>query len=339
MYSKMIVGSVRGWTASMAVGILIGAAAMQGLRAQTPPARQIFPSRPITIVVPFPAGGVVDILARSVADKMSAGLGQPVIVEAKPGADSVIGTESMLKAPADGHTLLMASPNIVTHQFMFAAPRWEYPRDISGIAYVADVANVAVVPASLGAATLEEFVDLVKKQPGKLNYASPGNGTSNHLGTELFQQVAGIDMVKITYKGQPPAVPELLNGSVQFTLLTMSLAVPHVASGKLKALAVAATRRTKALPDVPTFAEAGFPDMRVVPFFGLVTRKAVPRNVVARLNEEVRKTLAQPDVAGRIEKASGEVAVPGSAEDFERFLAAESQKFELLIRSRAIKAE
>ncbi len=302
-------------------------------------AAQGFPSRPVTIIVPFPAGGVVDILARSIADKMSAGLGQPVIVDAKPGADSVIGTEAMLKAPADGHTLLMASPNIVTHEFMFPASRWTYARDIAAIAYVADVPNVAVVPATLGPANLQEFVELAKKQPGKFNYASPGNGTSNHLGTELFQQVTGIDMVKVTYKGQPPAIPDLLTNTIQFKLLTMSLAVPHVSSGKLRPLAVAATRRTRALPDVPTFAEAGYPDVKVVPFFGLVTRKAAPAEVVARLNEEVRKALAQPEVAGRIEKANGEVAAPGSAADFDRFLAAESQKFGPLIRSRGIKSE
>lgn len=302
-------------------------------------AAQVYPSRPITIVVPFPAGGVVDILARSVADKMSAGLGQPVVVEAKPGADSVIGTEAMLKAPPDGHTLLMASPNIVTHEFMVSAPRWTYARDVAAIAYVADVPNVAVIPATLGPATLKDFVELARKQPGKFNYASPGNGTSNHLGTELFQQVTGIDMVKVAYKGQPPAIPDLLSNTIQFKLLTMSLAVPHVSSGKLRALAVAATKRTRALPEVPTFAEAGYPDVKVVPFFGLVTRKAVPGEVVARLNEEVRKALAQPDVAGRIEKANGEVAAPGSAADFDRFLAAESQKFGPLIKSRGIKAE
>lgn len=302
-------------------------------------AAQGFPSRPVTIIVPFPAGGVVDILARSVADKMGASLGQPVIVDARPGADSVIGTEAMLKAPADGHTLLMASPNIVTHEFMFPAPRWTYARDITAIAYVADVPNVAVVPASLGPATLKEFVELAKKQPGKFNYANPGNGTSNHLGTELFQQVTGIEMVKVAYKGQPPAIPDLLTNTIQFKLLTMSLAVPHVNSGKLRALAVAATKRTRALPDVPTFAEAGYPEVRVVPFFGLVTRKAVTAEVVARLNDEVRKALAQADVVGRIEKANGEVAAPGSAADFDRFLVAESQKFGPLIRSRGIKSE
>lgn len=300
---------------------------------------QGFPSKLLTIVVPFPAGGVVDILARSVADRMSAGLGQPVIVDAKPGADSIIGTEAMLKAPADGYTLLMASPNIVTHEFMSPAPRWTYARDIAAIAYVADVPNVAVVPASLGPATLREFVDLLKKQPGKLNYASPGNGTSNHLGTELFLHVTGTEMVKVTYKGQPPAIPDLLNNAVQFKLLTMSLAVPHVTSGRLRALAVAATRRTKALPDVPTFAEAGYPEVKVVPFFGLVARKGVPREVLARLNEEVRKALAQPDVIGRIEKANGEAALPAGAEEFERFLLSESQKFGPLIKSRGIKSE
>jgi tripartite-type tricarboxylate transporter receptor subunit TctC len=302
-------------------------------------AAQGFPSRPVTIVVPFPAGGVVDILARSIADRMSAGLGQPVIVDARPGADSVIGTEAMLKAPADGHTILMASPNIVTHEFMSPAPRWTFARDIAGIAYVADVPNVAVVSAMLGPTTLREFVELVKKQPGKLNYASPGNGTSNHLGTELFLQVTGTDLVKVAYKGQPPAVPDLLNNTVQFKLLTMSLAVPHVTSGKLRALAVAATRRTKALPDVPTFAEAGYPDVKVVPFFGLVARKGVPRETIARLNEEVRKALAQAEVTGRIEKANGEAATPASAEEFERFLASESQKFGPLIKSRGIKSE
>lgn len=302
-------------------------------------AAQGFPSRPVTIVVPFPAGGVVDILARSVADRMSAALGQPVIVDAKPGADSVIGTEAMLKAPADGHTILMASPNIVTHEFMSPAPRWTFARDIAGIAYVADVPNVAVISASLGPSTLRDFVDLLKKQPGKLNYASPGNGTSNHLGTELFLQVTGTDMVKVAYKGQPPAIPDLLNNTVQFKLLTMSLAVPHVTSGKLRALAVAATRRTRALPEVPTFAEAGYPDVKVVPFFGLVARKGVPKDALARLNEEVRKALAHPDVTGRIEKANGEAAAPAGIEEFERFLLSESQKFGPLIRSRSIKSE
>ena len=300
---------------------------------------QAFPSKPVTIVVPFPAGGVVDILSRSCSDRLAASLGQPVIVEAKPGADSIIGTEFVLKAPADGHTLLMASPNIVTHEFMSPQPRWTYAKDVQGLAYVADVPNVAVIPATLGPNTLREFVDLAKKSPGKLNYASPGNGTSNHLGTELFQQVTGVDMVKVAYKGQPPAIPDLINGGIQFKLLTMSLAVPHVQSGKLKALAVAATKRTRALPEVPTFAEAGYPDVKVVPFFGLVARKSVPKEVIARLSDEVRKALSQPDVIGRIEKANGEAAAAASAEEFDRFLVAESQRFGPLIKSRGIKSE
>ena len=300
---------------------------------------QAFPSKPIRIVVPFPAGGVVDILARATADGMSPLLGQPVIVEAKPGADSAIGTEDMLRQPADGHTLLMASPNIVTGPFMISPPKWEYQRDVQAVAYVASVPNVAVVPATLGVNDLKAFVALAKSKPGGLNYASPGNGTSNHLGTELMQQVTGIDLTKINYKGQPPAIPDLLNGNLQFKLLTMSLAVPHVTSGKLKALAVASETRTRALPDVPTFAEAGFPDVRVVPWFGLVTRRAVPAEVVARLNDAARKALASPEVIARIEKANGQVAPASSPAEWDRFLLGESQRLGAMIKARGIKSE
>jgi tripartite-type tricarboxylate transporter receptor subunit TctC len=300
---------------------------------------QAFPSKPLRIIVPFPAGGVVDILARSVADGMSPLLGQPIVVEAKPGADSAIGTEDMLRQPADGHTLLMASPNIVTGPNMISPPKWDYARDVQGVAYVASVPNVAVVPVQLGVADLKAFVALAKSKPRSLNYASPGNGTSNHLGTELMQQVTGIELTKINYKGQPPAIPDLLNGNLQFKLLTMSLAVPHVTSGKLKALAVAADKRTRALPDVPTFAEAGFPDVRVVPWFGLVARRGVPTEVVARLNDAARKALATPEVIARIEKANGEVAPAMSAAEWDRFLLSESQRFGALIKARGIKSE
>lgn len=300
---------------------------------------QAFPSKPVRIVVPFPAGGVVDILARAVAERLGANWGQPVIVEAKPGADSAIGTEDMLRQPADGYTLLMASPNIVTGPFITVPPKWDYARDVQGVAYVGSVPNVAVVPASLGVNDLKSFVALAKSKPGQINYASPGNGTSNHLGTELMQQVTGIELTKINYKGQPPAVPDLLNGNIQFKLLTMSLAVPHVTSGKLKALAVAADKRTRALPDVPTFAEAGYPEVRVVPWFGLVARKAVPREIVARINEEMLKALASPDTIARIEKANGEVAPAMRAEEWDRFLLSESQRLGALVRSRNIKAE
>ena len=300
---------------------------------------QNFPSKPIRIVVPFPADGVVDILARAAAESMSPFLGQAVIVEAKPGADSTIGTEDMLRQPADGYTLLMASPNIVTVPFLSQPPKWDYARDVQGVAYVASVPNVAVVPTALGIHDLKSFVALARSKPGVLNYANPGNGTSNHLGTELMMQVTGIELTKVNYKGQPPSVPDLLNGNVQFKLLTMSLAVPHVQSGKLRALAVASEKRTKALPDVPTFAEAGFPEVRVVPWFGLVARKGVPREVVQRLNDAVRKGLATSEAITRIERANGEVAPALNADEWERFLVSESQRFGALIRSRNIKAE
>ena len=214
---------------------------------------QSFPTKPIRIIVPFPAGGIVDLMARTLSDKLAAGLGQPVLVEARPGANASLGTEAVAKADADGHTLILATLSHVTTPALARTP-WHPTRDFAGVAVMGHVANVAVVNPELPVKTLREFVDYTKARPGKVNFINAGAGTSQTMSAELFKRNAGLDMVGIGYKGFPPAIPDILAGQVHFSFIPFGVASPHIASGKLRALAVASPSRSRMFPNVPTMA-------------------------------------------------------------------------------------
>jgi len=303
-----------------------------GLNAQT------FPSKPLHIIVPFPAGGIVDLMARSLSDNLSAGLGQPVLVEARPGANASIGTEAVAKSEPDGYTMVLATLSHVTTPLLTKTP-WNPVKDFAGVAVMGHVANIAVVNPDLPAKTLREFVEYARARPGKVNYINGGAGTSQTMSAELFKRNAGVDLVAVGYKGFPPAIPDILAGQVQFSFMPLGVAAPHVRSGKLRALAVAAPARSKLFPEVPTMAEAGYADSQVVSWYAFLVPAATPRPVIARLNAEFAKALADPGAIARIEKIGGEPLPAGKPEEVDAMLLREVDRWTKLVQATGMKIE
>jgi tripartite-type tricarboxylate transporter receptor subunit TctC len=315
----------------------LGFALLLALFAVTAKA-QTFPSKPLRIIVPFPAGGIVDLMARCLNEKLAAGLGQPVLVEARPGANASLGTDAVAKSDADGHTLVLATLSHVTTPALMKTP-WHPTRDFAGVAVMGHVANVAVVNPDLPAKTLREFVDYAKARPGKVNFINAGGGTSQTMSAELFKRNAGLDMVGIGYKGFPPAIPDILAGQVQFSFMPFGVAAPHIRSAKLRALAVASPARSKMFPDLPTMVEAGYAESQVVSWYAYLVPAATPRPLVARLNSEFAKALADPDVIARIEKIGGEPLPAGKPEEADAMLAREFERWTRLVQATGMKIE
>lgn len=300
---------------------------------------QSYPSKPVRFIVPWPAGGIVEIVSRSVVEKIAANWGSPILVETKPGANGSIGTEQAAKSVPDGHTWLVATLNHTVNPSLVKNLPWHPTNDFAGVAMIAAVPALAVVPASVPANTLAEFVALAKAQPGRLNYLMPGNGTSMHLNTELLKQTAGIDVVPVPYKGLPPGVPDLLSGAVSFGMLSVPLAAPHLKAGKLKALAIGATRRASQFPDVPTFAEAGYADAQVVSWYAILVPAKTPRDIVERISQETQKALADPDVQKRLANAGADVAVRSTPQEVDAFMRAETTRWAKLVKDARIEAQ
>ena len=307
--------------------------------AATAAGAQGYPSKPVRVIVPYPAGGIVDIVARAVMEKIAVGWGQPIIIEDKPGADSNIGTDLVAKSAPDGYTWLVTGPAVLSNPTIYGNLSWDPLRDFQGVGIVVWNQNIAVVPAALPVNTMKEFVEYAKARPGQLNFGNPGTGSSNHLSTELFIQVAGIKMVNVGYKGQPPAIPDLLNGALHFKIVALGLALPHVQSGKLKALATFTHERVKALPDVPTIAEAGFPEAALVPWYGAYLRAGTPKAIVERVNAEINKALQSPEVADRLLKSGSLPGPVRSPDEIQALMRSDYERWSKVVRAAGIKAQ
>ncbi|MGE4339040.1 MAG: Bug family tripartite tricarboxylate transporter substrate binding protein [Pigmentiphaga sp.] len=320
-------------------GLLIFAAALSLAWGSMAGASADYPSRPITLVVPFPAGGSPDAYARIMAEGMAERLGTPLVVEARPGAGSSLGTQHVARSQADGYTLMLATLSFVTSPLLYSSASWDAAGDFDGIAEIATAPSVAVVPAAFPANTLQEFVDYAKKRPGEVNYLMPGRGTSMHLNSELLRLVADLDMVAVPYQGVPPGLPDLMSGRLSMTMSPMSLVGPHIKTGALKALAVAAPQRLKELPDIPTFAEAGFSDAEVVSWYTIVAPAGTPRDVVAKLNRAANDTLQDPKVVQKLVNIGGIVSKPKTPQEVDDLLASEAKRWRELFPKMNIKAE
>jgi len=322
-------------------GILLAALlAVQSLAMTAPAfAQGDYPSKPIRIIVPFTAGGVVDSIARLVGERLSSKYGQPVIVENRTGAGGSIGTDYVAKAAPDGYTLLCVSPGHVVTPSLIKGVAWNPVRDFRAIEGFGVIPNVFVVPAEVPAKTMAELVAMAKKANPPLTYATAGVGTSNHLSGELLAQSAELKLTHVPYRGQPDALGDLLAGRVTMMPLTVALAVPHIKTGKLRPLAVTTSKRSAALPDTPTVAEStGLKGYDVGTWFGFVAPVKTPDAIVARLSADVAEILADPAMKPKLDLLGLEVA-PQGPKQFDAFIASEYDKWSKVIKTAGIEAQ
>jgi tripartite-type tricarboxylate transporter receptor subunit TctC len=298
---------------------------------------QPYPSRPIRFVVPFPPGGGMDIVARAVGEKLSPRLAQPVVIENKPGAGTTIGTDAVAKSAPDGYTLLVSgiASQAIVH-YMHPKRSFDMQRDFAPVARIADGTIAFVVPASSRASSVRDFVALAKANPGRLTFASSGVGGLIHLTGEMFKQAAGIDLTHIPYKGTTQILPDLLDGRVDMALDSLPAYIPHLKSGKLRALAVASRERSAVLPELPTMAQAGVPGVVSATDYAIFAPAGTPKEVVALLNRETNAVLQIPDLREKLAAQGIEIS-PGSPEAIQAELADELAKWAKVIRDGNIK--
>jgi tripartite-type tricarboxylate transporter receptor subunit TctC len=289
-----------------------------------------YPTQPVRFVVGFPAGGATDILARLIGQRLSERLGQPFVIENKPGAGNNIGTEAVVNAAPDGYTLLLVNPANAINASLYAKLNFVFLRDIVPVAGFARVPNVMVVPLDFPAKNVAEFIAYAKANPGKVNMASSGNGTSIHLSGELFKAMTGVQMQHVPYRGSAPAITDLLGGRVQVMFDNMPSSISHIKSGSLRALAVTTATRSPELPDVPTVGET-VKDYEASAWFGMGAPKNTPKDIIEKLNREVNAILAEPDTKARIAELGG-VSMIGSPADFGQVIAAETEKWEKVVK-------
>ena len=280
--------------AAAALGILCAAAAPLAAHAQD------FPTQPVKIVVPFPAGGTTDILARQMAKELGERWGKPVIVDNKAGASGTIFSEQLARMPADGHTLMLTATHHVINPGLYKNLKYDTRTDFTPIAQIAAVPNVLVVHPGLPAKNVQELITYAKANPGRLSFASSGSGASSHLAGVLFNMRAGTDIQHVPYKGTGPALNDLLGGQVSMAFTDVLTALPHVKSGRLRLLGVTSAKRSQATPDTPTLEEQGLKDFDVSVFFGIVAPAATPPAVVSKLNAAFAQALQQPDVKANL---------------------------------------
>jgi tripartite-type tricarboxylate transporter receptor subunit TctC len=302
-------------------------------------AAQTYPSKPIRFVVPYPAGGPLDTVARLLGQKVSENTRQPVIVDNKPGAGGNIGADAVAKAPPDGYTILMGA--VATHAInptLYASMPYDAARDFAPVTQVASTPNVLVVNPSLPVSNVREFIAYAKAHPGKLNFGSGSTGSAGHLAGELFKAMAGVDMTHVPYKGAAPAMNDLIGGQIQLMFDNLASSLAQVRAGKVKALAVTTAKRSALAPELPTIAESGLPAFDINTWFGIFVPAGTPREVVERLHAEFARALAAPDLREKMLNLGAE-PVGSKPEEFAAYIRAEADKYARVIRASGAKAD
>jgi len=317
------------------ITLLGGAAALPAVshiaRAQN------YPSRPVRIIVPFGPAGTTDIVARLIGQWLSEHLGQQFVVENRPGGAGNIGTEAVVRSPADGYTLLMIDVSPAINATLFEKLSFNFIRDIAPIANIVQVPNVMVVNPAFPAKTVPEFIAYARANPGKISLASAGIGTPNHMAGELFKAMGGVDMAHVPYRGGGPAIADLLGGQVDVTFAVVTTAIEYIRAGKLRALAVTSATRQEALPDIPTMADF-LPGYEASGWFGLFAPRNTPAEIIDKLNSEINAALADAKMRARLADLGGTVS-PGSPADFGKRVVDDKEKWAKVIRAAGIKAE
>ena len=316
------------WMALLAVSMMSGSALAQA----------VFPSKPVKLIVPFSAGSGTDIAARAVAEAMAKGLGQPVVVENRPGAGGTIAAAAVAKGEADGHTILVPSSGHAVNPSIYPSLSYDTLKDLTGVTPLVAMPNVLVVNPARGWKTVADLVAAVKAKPGALNYASAGVGSATHFNAEKFRLQAAFDAVHVPFKGTPEAISDIIGGRSDWFFAPLSSALPLIRDGKLQALAVSTSRRSSLLPEVPTTVEAGVPGSDYSFWVAFVVPAATPAAVVARLQQEAAKALAQPELVERLAKMGAEPFVMNSA-DFNAFIRSEVEVGARVARAAGLKAQ
>ena len=300
---------------------------------------QEWPSKPIKWIVPFPPGGAMDVIARALADKSSKSLGQAIFVENKPGAGGNIGAELVARSEADGYTIMITSIGMATNKYLYPKLGYDPVKDFSPVSLVAVVPNVLVTNATQpNVKTVSDVIANAKAQPGKLTYASAGNGTSIHLAGEVFTSMAKIDMQHIPYKGSSPAVTDLLGGQVNYMFDSITSAKPHIASGKLRPIGLTTLKRSKTLPGVPTIAESGLPGYDVTPWFAVFAPASTPQPIIKKINAALIASMNSPEIKEKFEGIGAE-PIGSSPEELAKYLNKEIERWGKIISTNNIKSD
>jgi tripartite-type tricarboxylate transporter receptor subunit TctC len=299
---------------------------------------QNFPTGPVKIVVGYSAGGAVDVVARAIAQKLQADLGQPVIVENKPGAGSNIAAKATISAPADGYTLLMAANAVTANMALYKPAPYDVEKDLAPVALIGRVPVVIAVNSASPYTTLAKLIEAAKAKPDAVAYATPGNGSTPHLAIELFADAAKVQMLHVAYKGGSQALTDVIGGQVPVIAVNALEVLPHVKSGKLRPLAVLSAKRSVLMPEVPTIAESGFPGFEASVWYGLMAPAATPKPVLAILSAATLRAAASPEVKERLAAAGGEVT-PTDAAGFAKHLHAERERYTKLITAAKIEPD
>jgi len=306
--------------------------------AAPPALAQTFPAKPIKVFVGYSPGGAVDIVARTVGQKLSTGIGQPVIVENKPGAGTNIAVRALIDSPPDGYTLMLSANALAANASLYQPAPFDPDKDVAPVALVGRVPVVIATSAGSPYANLAALVAAAKAAPGGIHFATPGNGSTPHLAVELFARAAGISLVHVPYRGGSQAIIDVIGGQLPLVAVNALEVLPHVKTGKLRVLAVMSPARSAIMPDVPTIAESGYPGFEASVWYGFIAPAATPKPVIARLHQEIQKAIASQEVRERMASVGGDVT-PGSTEQFGALIHSERARYEKLIREAKLKPD
>jgi tripartite-type tricarboxylate transporter receptor subunit TctC len=299
---------------------------------------QAFPSKPVTIVLAYAAGGPTDFLARTLGEKVSARIGQPVLVDPKPGANERVATEYLLRQPADGYTTVLVALPHATNPAVFSSLPYDSVKEFIGLIHLVNIPVILTVKSDSPIRTFADFAAFAKANPGQAMFGSPGAATSSHLTVELLGTLAGATFTHIPYKGDAPAMTELMGGRIVASVNSLPGALGQIKGGRVRSIGISSAQRVPLLPDVPTFAEQGYPDAVTATWFGLIVRASTPKEIVTKLNAEFNAALALPDVKDKL-NGRGMTTVGGSAEAFTTFIRAETERWTKVVKARGIKIE